>query len=128
MNEKKNHECRKIVDAIDAVAERETQKIRDECLDLKPVRQFKTDRWHQDEGTGLFARNHRNSRYMSTSLSMHCNRCSMQKLLPMAVQGEHPGQKDRWRERGRLSDRPKENPWQTGCSQGRCAKHIRLQR
>ena len=39
--ERKNHECRKIIDAIDAVAERETQKIRDECLDLKPVRQFK---------------------------------------------------------------------------------------
>ena len=40
-HERKNHECRKIVDAIDAVAEQETQKIRDECLDLKPVRQFK---------------------------------------------------------------------------------------
>lgn len=40
-HERKEHKCRKIIDAIDAVAEQETQKIRDECLNLKPVRQFK---------------------------------------------------------------------------------------
>lgn len=39
--ERRNHECTKIVDAIDAVAERETQKIREGNLDLKPVRRFK---------------------------------------------------------------------------------------
>lgn len=39
--ERKEHKCHKIIDAIDAVAEQETQKIRDECLNLKPVRQFK---------------------------------------------------------------------------------------
>lgn len=39
--ERKEQRCNKIIDAIDAVTEQETQKIRDGALNLKPVRQFK---------------------------------------------------------------------------------------
>ena len=39
-DEKKNHSCIKILPAIDAVAERLTQRIRDRDLKLTPVRSF----------------------------------------------------------------------------------------